>query len=60
MCNCGCQCKEKKQKCCKPRHHVRRCPTEVKKYCCLDPQLVVTIHKAPKKVHVHREHCHKH
>lgn len=57
MSKCDCQCKEKKHKCCKPKHHVYRCPTECKTYCGCEPKLTVTIHKAPKKVRVHREHC---
>ncbi|ARF12526.1 hypothetical protein Klosneuvirus_6_88 [Klosneuvirus KNV1] len=59
MCNCGCQCKGKKQKCCKPRHHVRRCPTEVKKVCGCEAKLTVTVHKPAKKFHVHKEKCEK-
>jgi len=59
MCKCGCQCKEKKQKCCKRVKHVHRCPTEVKKVCGCEAKLTVTVHKPAKKYHVHKEKCEK-
>lgn len=56
MCNRDCKCKGKKGKCCKRLHHVKRCPTETKTFCCCgEPKLTVTIHKPAKKFRVHRD-----
>lgn len=59
MCNCGCKCKGKKEKCCKRVKHVHRCPTEVKKVCGCEARLTVTVHKPAKKFRVHKEKCEK-
>ena len=57
MCNCGCQCKGKHEKCCKRLKHIKRCPTETKSFYGCDPYLTVTVHKTARKVRVHRDEC---